>query len=112
MAENNDARPSWLTEDCPAWCSADHAEQAYAGDRVHTSDTLDVPAIVRVTDCRGGKTWHHVDGTEVTVALSRRVGERETWLYIGTPDRQELELTLESAERLAEAIGAVLRRTR
>lgn len=58
-------RRSWLTEPCPAWCSADHEGQDHPADRYHCSPQVLVPAIVPM----------HPKGYAISVQLSDRGAE-------------------------------------
>lgn len=103
-------RPDWLNEDCPRWCSGEHDDQWHPADRIHESDLAVVPA----TTINGQFDDPHLEvirsvlPTELIVVVRRYVEERETWVAIAD-GRQRVEVTLESAHRLHEALTRALR---
>lgn len=106
---SNDAAPTpaWLRESCPAWCTADHHGQVIPGARIHTGTLHVVPVILQ--DYRhhpGQEPAPVMEAAEVVIAVSRQVGNRETWVAIGA-ERDRLEVTAESARRLWDALGKI-----
>lgn len=110
-------RPRWLTEECPAWCVAAHAEDDHPHDRHH----LGTPLALAGTALRTGATGSgrgsepgadRAEGVELVLQLHRRVGAAETWLYVGDGFEQRLELTAESAERLLPLLRQALDQSR
>lgn len=90
-------------ERCPIWCVVDHRRDDHRDDRWHDSATSDVDVIVRLP----GST----EASQLTIVTSRRFGEPGDWTFIGEADhnRQRLELSRESAQRLATALTEHLR---
>lgn len=82
---------------CPPWC----VEVAAAHPR-HRGATRSVPVVV---EARGGGGPHP---TELLVELSRMRDEVAVWVYLGD-GWTGFSLTPESAARLTEALGSVLR---
>ena len=105
-------RPEWLNEECPRWCSGEHDAQWHPADRLHESEGAVVPAITltRRFDDPRVEVVRVVEPTELVVVVRRYVGQRETWVAIAD-DRQRIEVTLESAHRLHEALTRVLHGT-
>lgn len=104
-----DERPDWLTEPCPAWCDGEHVDQHLVADRRHHSGYHVVPII----QARGH--WptarqtrsDDVEADELNILAFRDVGAWETWVAIAN-DRQHVEVTFESAQRLHRALGRLL----
>lgn len=90
-------------ERCPIWCVVDHQPDDHPDDRWHDSASSHVDVIVRLPDS--------TEASELTIVTSRRFGESDDWTFIGEPDRnrQRLELSRESAQRLATALTEHLR---
>lgn len=86
------------TEHCPAWCVVDHQPDDFPDDRYHDTVSTYVDVILKTSDS--------AESGEIMIVTSRRFGEREDWTFIGEPDRnrQRLELSRESAQRLATAL--------
>ncbi|MBN9240800.1 MAG: hypothetical protein BGO97_13885 [Micrococcales bacterium 70-64] len=103
------SRPTWQLDECPAWCSVEHAEGDHPDDRVHRSPGVAVPVVARRTSFEGAGIVRGSEAAELEVALARVDGESQTWLYAGEGPRSAIEVTVESAERLAAVIEAVLR---
>lgn len=99
-------KPSWLHEDCPSWCTVDHDEADHPDDRKHRNDAKVLP-VVLASRLPGREL---PTAAECVVELSRRVGERETWVYVGEAEGAEHRMVLArpSAIRIAEEILAVI----
>ena len=100
--------PEWLTEACPSWCDGDHRGQQHADDRKHFAEHELVAVVAQDHVCgfvRGQAPPSYPD--EMIVSVFRRVGEWETWVAAST-DHQRVEVSLESARRLYDALGRVL----
>lgn len=103
------SRPSWQVDACPLWCRGDHSEHDHPDDHVHRSDSVAVPVVGRRTWFDGPSIRREVQTAEFDVALSRRDGDGETWLYVGSGPAMSLDVTVESAERLVRHIVDTLR---
>lgn len=103
------SRPTWQLDECPGWCAVEHAEGDHPDDRVHRSASVAVPVIARRTWFEGAGILRDSEAVELEVALARVDGEAQTWLYAGEGPGSAIEVTVESAERLVEAMGAALR---
>jgi hypothetical protein len=84
---------------CPNWCIADHDDEDEPGSVRHRGQTHVVPAIL---EGRGTEGPH---SAELLVERSRADGEDQTWVYVGD-GWSGFSLSLESARRLAVALGA------
>lgn len=108
MSNTDVERPEWLDQPCPSWRHGDHSGQDFREDRKHLSDQVLVPVI---TQGRAPGWWHVpgdvVEAEEMSIAIYRRVGERETWLVIDN-DRQNVEVCLESARRFSDELAALI----
>lgn len=116
-----DDRPTWQVDTCPPWCVVLHAEDDLAGDRVHVSTSMSVPArqLLGSASRPGHAQLDEVlpgspealDRTacaDLAVAVHRRDGARTTWVYAGDGSVQLLELTAESWARLLPALDRAL----
>ena len=101
MTATNPASPH--DERCPSWCVVDHQPDDHPDDRWHDSASSHVDVIVRLPGS--------AEAGELTIVTSRRFGEPDEWTFIGEADRnrQRLELSRESAQRLATALTEHLR---
>ncbi len=106
------SRPSWQVGECPPWCASEHQERDHPDDRVHRSHSVAVPVTVRQTSFVGASIRREAGPSELEIALSRIDGDAETWVYVGDGPARNLELTVESGERVLRAISAVLGRAR
>lgn len=90
-------------EHCPIWCVVDHQPDDHPDDRWHDSAMSYVDVVVRLPDS--------TEASELTIVTSRRFGDVADWTFIGESDsnRQRLELSRESAQRLVTALTAHLR---
>src|SRR5690606_35005696 len=108
MSNTDSERPEWLDEPCPVWCHGDHSHQEFPDDRKHLCDQVLVPVITHGRAPR----WRHIPGEVIeaevlTLAIYRRVGDRETWLVIAN-DAQHVEVSLESAVRLSGELATLI----
>lgn len=81
---------------CPPWCVAVHAIEDEGITARHRSPITDVAAL----QPEGAAT--------LMLEVHRTEGEPTTWVYIGDGERQFLELSIESAQRVALALDRVL----
>jgi len=112
MSTVGNTRPSWQLDACPHWCTGGHAEHDHPDDRVHRSAALAVPVVARRTIFDSGELRRSERATEFEVAVSRVDGETATWAYVGDGPAMFIEVTLESAARLVDALGDALVRSR
>lgn len=101
--------PPWLAEACPPWCVVMHEQRDHVRDRRHVSASLTVP----VTELRGigDPTTPEEDqalAEELALCLHRRVGSRDTWLYVGDGRHQGLELSTDSWARVVPAVDRMV----
>ncbi len=104
-----ESRPSWQRDGCPDWCSGEHGEFDHPDDRAHRSSSLAVPVTVRRTWFEGGSIRHAVDDAEFEVGMSQVDGDTEIWFYVGDGPARSIEIDVQSAARLVEAMAARLR---
>lgn len=111
QADDRADRPSWLTESCPAWCAGQHAESDFPDDRAHSSDTPSVPVIRTDHVLQGDAVRHCIAAADFEVVRRRGInGDGDEWIYVGDGigTGQHLEITVESARRLARALATLL----
>lgn len=80
---------------CPPWCVAVHAVEDEGTVTRHRSNIVDVAAI------------QPAGATALMLEVHRTEGEPTTWVYVGDGERQYLELSVESAVRVAAALERV-----
>lgn len=105
-----DSQPNWLTEECPAWCAGEHADQDHPSDRQHQSEQDWQPAIMlnrRLARDPAGAVRRDVEAAEFCVVAFRYAGDWQTWVAVANDD-QRIEVTRESAHRLHAALGRLL----
>ncbi|WP_139240929.1 DUF6907 domain-containing protein [Actinomyces glycerinitolerans] len=91
---------------CPEWCTADHQIQS-PDDLLHEAPALAVPC-VQIQRARGdGSPARSAVPAKLSVVQYQYHGDTETWVYIGD-GFSGLDLSLESARRLAAALGSYL----
>jgi hypothetical protein len=84
--------PTWLTEECPAWCAREHREHDHPEDRYHRSEPSIVPGIVAVRETV--PVTDSLEGLDLIIWLGRYVGTTVTWLTIEPIERREPRLTM------------------
>lgn len=104
-----ETQPGWQVDPCPAWCRVRHGEHDHPDDRVHRSDGVCVPVVLRRTWFEGEGIRRDLEAAEFDVALSCVDGESETLLYVGDGPSRSFDLTADSADRLARALAELLR---
>jgi hypothetical protein len=93
-------RPTWQIDPCPEWCARTHAENDHIDDRVHRSEGIAVPAVIRSKRLGATRVEFDEEASHVEVGLSRTDGQREIWLYVGAGPGREIELSLDTASRV------------
>lgn len=97
---------------CPVWCDREHLHDPET-DAVHqvVLESVPVVALNRVISTEG-QLVRTVEATELEVAAYQYVGDDEVWVAVveGEGLRQWVEISLESARRLARAVTALLER--
>jgi hypothetical protein len=103
--------PSNTSLTCPSWCSGDHQGQDQPSDRYHQSVHTLVPVVVPARPPEESRVGDEQPGAEVTefsVQASQSVrGERTIWVAIAG-EQQYIDVTVESAARLYDALGQLL----
>ena len=79
------------------WCTTEHGLVVHPDDEDHRSHGIPAEIEVRDAGASDGRS------AEIEVGLLRRSSDRETWFVI-EGQGIHIELTLESARRLAEAV--------
>ena len=83
---------------CPyPWCTTPHGTTSHPDDEDHRSAGILMPAVARSLD----PTVHD---TEIEVGLLHRRHDGETWVVIEDGADVHLEVTLDTARRLAQAL--------
>ena len=85
---------------CPGWCVADHQAEDDPGEVRHRSAIVTVPVVSRT---RAGPV-----AIDLMLEIFRSDRDATVWLYLGDGTDQRLEVALESAGRLVEALEAAL----
>jgi hypothetical protein len=88
---------------CPPWCVADHAEEDEAGTSRHRSETI----VVSGMTVRPGSR-RTVEAVEILIELHAEHGDPVVGVYIGDGERDGLDITMETADRLVRRLGEVL----
>lgn len=109
---DDSTRPTWLTEECPAWCCKRHCDDDLPDDRVHETNEPTVP-VTRI-DHRlepDGGVRRLLRASDFEIVRYRLVGDDEEWVYVGDGAlrEQHLEVSLESASRLARRLSLIAR---
>jgi hypothetical protein len=104
------AQPWWIADGCPTWCVEDHALQWHPGDHVHQGDIKLLPTVQlrRVWSDETPPTMtKELVAETASVARYRYRGEMDEWVGI-TGAGGQLDLSIESARRLLEALRAAV----
>lgn len=103
-------RPTWQESVCPPWCVREHLEDDKDGDRDHESIAVSVPVVRVVRVLEDGGMARSLTAEDVFVLASQEQERRRPYITIGLIEDASvcLELRDESAERLLEALAAVL----
>lgn len=103
-----DEQPGDNARACPPWCSVQHDDQHALDDLVHGGAHREVATVslVRYRDQNGAPCRRAV-ATELSVVRYRYDCDDEEWIYVGD-GRGGLDLSPESAQRLARAITGLL----
>lgn len=102
------SQPSWQQTPCPAWCNVGHLETDHAEDRTHQHLAETVPVISRHISATEGCIVFLMSAEEFEVGVSLRDGETTVWVYLGTGPGNELQLDLQSWERVSERMRQIL----
>lgn len=104
------SRPWWLDDPCPVWCVGGHSEADHPDDHVHQSTTSQTIPVVFLRR-RFSADRHHVarylESADLDVVRYRYAADVQDWVFLGHGD-DCLDLSLESARRLREALGMLL----
>lgn len=99
---------------CPTWCDGEHLADP-AMDQIHERLAEPVPVIMLNRRIDGRHELSRlIEATEFEIVAYQYVGDDETWITIvdGEQQRQRIEISLESAWRLAKAMTELLSEVR
>lgn len=95
-------------ECCPVWCSLRHDVTGDSDELVHEGVHQVVAGVVlERRQQRGGGRMRQAVPVELGAVRYRYAGDDEDWIYLGD-GRQGLDLSPESAKRLARAVHRLL----
>jgi hypothetical protein len=102
------ARPSWLAEACPPWCTREHLENDHPEDRRHQS----VGSVVSVELTATEIPADAARSVELAAYLDQPVGQPRCWLRLESTDPLWLRIamTTDSAPEAIEALTDELAR--
>jgi len=83
---------------CPTWCAGVQCQEELPEDRHHQSEPDQM--VIRIRDRDG-----HPVNAEVDLVATL---EDELWIWMGTADRQGLEITVGSARYLHTRLGVLI----
>jgi hypothetical protein len=92
---------------CPPWCVADHAHEDDPGRARHRSRTVVVPGIAIQPGER-----RTVESIEILIEVHADEGDPVVGVYIGDGERNGLDITTETADRLVRRLTDALREAR
>lgn len=104
-----DEQPGDNGRACPPWCIVQHDDQHALDDLVHEGEHREAPAVtlVRYRDQQNGAPHRQAVSTALSVVRYRYDCDDEEWIYVGD-GRSGLDLSPESAQRLARALATLL----
>jgi hypothetical protein len=111
VAEGRPARPFWLSQPCPSWCTSRHADRDHPSERQHVSAvqggvTLTQSEAVEAPD----GSWRAQD---IQIFLAQHVREIEPLIRCnGQGPVGAWQLTVAEAEALATALSQAVAATR
>lgn len=91
-------------EQCPSWCVADHAGHLVSEDFIHEGPLVTVLVIVLDRDL-GDSGLRQLLAATLDIVRYRYPGERDEWVHIGGEDSVGMDISVESARRLAEVLA-------
>lgn len=91
---------------CPPWCVASHAEEDEPHGRRHRTRARVIPVVLPAA---GGPGHEVAESGEMVLEAHRRIGGQETWVYLGDGAGQRLEVSAESAARVAAGLAQMVR---
>lgn len=98
----------WPREQCPPWCVVDHTEHIMPEDFLHESALVTVPAVLLHRDREHGRLGRRQSlSATIDIVRYRYLGDIEEWVYIGSEGQRGLDISVESAWRLGEALGSL-----
>ncbi|MVT26658.1 DUF6907 domain-containing protein [Nesterenkonia alkaliphila] len=100
--------------DCPQWCRAQHGDEIHPDDRRHESEIVVIPVVknTRTTAPAGNGAAHRrPDSAEAFLVIHQQLDESDVWIGLGA-DGRGMDLSLESAQRVHQALGDLLSITR
>lgn len=104
----SDEQPSGSAAACPPWCAVPHDDQDSPADRLHESAHREVAGVtLRRYHDPSGTSRRQASAVELSVVRYRYYTDDEDWIYVGD-GRSGLDLSPESAQRLARAITSLL----
>lgn len=99
-------QPSWMAEECPAWCVREHAEDDHPEDQRHQGRAIEVDAVL-ASDAVPGAAG---TPTSLVVQLDQPVGGRTVWLRIEASEAAQPRFAVRAADaiELASALFAAV----
>lgn len=97
-------QPSWMAEECPAWCVRAHAEDDHPDDRRHQGRGIEVPVVIASDPVPSARSTPLV----LVVQLDQPVGARHAWVRVEASEAAEPRLAVRASDA-AELARAILR---
>lgn len=99
------ARPYWMRDPCPAWCTSRHEKHENREDRVHSGET----EIFDLTLMRRASR-HAADAEDLTAHLDAGIWQAwrdaRPYIYLSLNDGQEIHFELAEAQEAARLLAA------
>jgi len=89
---NGEESPTWLDEQCPAWCARPHREDDHPEDRYHQSDPSIFPAVAGPGD--QVPITASLSPTNLSIRVGRYVGEASAWIAVESLDEVQPRIVL------------------
>ena len=94
----------WPPARCPVWCVAVHSADDHPDDRNHHSDAHSFGVTILRTQFSDDKLIRVSVGTQLEILAFQPEDQPEPWLHIGDDETPGVDISVESARRLARAL--------
>jgi len=99
---------TWPAHRCPPWCVAVHAIDDHPDDRIHHSSTRSFGIVAMHTSFSADSAVRTAIAAQYEIVLFQPHLDPEPWIHLGDEETRGIDLSIESARRLAAELGQQL----